>query len=71
MERKTIEERPARVTPHHFHKETDHGIEEDQEPEDLTVKGFLLLPPFQKEKEGQVTPCLVELNGVEEDMKGS
>ena len=26
---------------------------------------FFLLPPFQEEKEGQVAPRLIELNGVE------
>ena len=66
-----MKEKPPRITPHHFYKEPDHGIEEDQEPEDLTVKGLFLLLPFQEEKEGQVTPRLIELNGVEEDMKGS
>jgi hypothetical protein len=45
-----MKKRPSRVISHHLEEETADGIEEDQEPEDLTVKAFFSLPPFQKEK---------------------
>ena len=64
-----MKKEPPRITPHHLDKEARYGIENEEEPEDLAIKGLSSFHPDQKEEDGQAIGGIIELSRVERNVQ--
>ncbi len=63
------EEEPSWVASEDFDEKTRYRIEEEKEPEDLTIESFSLLHPTQKEEKGQAIRRIIELCRMKRDIQ--
>jgi hypothetical protein len=69
--KETSKEKPPRITSEDFDEKPSDRIEEEKEPEDLTVKSLSLLHPIQKEEDGQTIGRIIKLGGMKGNIQSS